>query len=176
MGNFFKKRWVTIIPVLFICFMASAVCASDICCVCTGGIWVETAGTTWAECNVACQALDPPQTANNNPPVTYNKRSNTTCGSSCSNAASTCYRAYQKFCWHPETGIDKYNACKETLNPNPYMCVLEYASGDTNSNNWPACPTELPICDGSNWIYPTGYTWTNSPDNECVSSGGAYAK
>ncbi len=184
MGNFFSKRWVTIVSILFICFMvygfSADVSYAQNCYQCDDGSWQ-------ASCTICYGGGSPPCTNS------YSLRSGYSCQQPCSRVTTAsdgeaCDYENMTICYNGnpiswQTPADNlYNVCvKKDL----FKCTwgYDYPAATGNPSTWPTCQEidgTKPYCSGSNWADLGGGvwgTWSGASPAECVAAGvGPYGK
>ncbi len=179
MGNFFSKRWVTIVSILFICFMVygfSADVSYAQCYQCEDGTWQ-------ASCTTCYGGGSPPCTNS------YSLRSGYSCGEPCSEVVSDrvgCDYPDMSFCYNGTGSFgvpadNLYNSCGQQL---VYKCVWtkNTFSATTDPSTWQTCKIAYagrPYCKKSNWVFADGAwrTWFGAQPGECVAASvGPYGK
>ncbi|MCP4350354.1 MAG: hypothetical protein GY795_33200 [Desulfobacterales bacterium] len=168
MGNFFKKRWVTI---FFICFMmfgfAAAVNAQVRCYLCNDNpdplLYPKE---YWMTNPASCPG------GQSSSGAYYDTRAGYSCNDPCGNDQSTCDYADKKVCYSnssTDPDLNFYNICSHIID---YKCLWTRNASTATAvpTTWEKCSvTGNPYCESINWYNNAGtwQSWTNSGDAEC---------
>ncbi len=173
MRNFLGNRWGKIGLMLFVCLSlygltATAAYSQVTCCYCQDTNWYTQVS---GDCGVTCSNQGSAYGG-----YTYQRRSDSACGASCSNYNSTCKSTTQVVCWESaDHTVNKTTTCQQKNTPPSdwYICKPD-AVLNRDDSLWDPCPSvdgKTGVCCewGGNWDENSN-TLLNDSSCDCIAN------